>query len=375
MARARRMRGYVFQRRRQGAGGGGTGDIWYIRIRLADGREIKRAIGPSQAAAEEALAAALTAAAREQYLGVKAIASVTFAQLRKLADASLRSTQSPVTRTRARFRYELIAEWFGTQTVDTVTVGDVERFVTALKEEREVAGSTVNRYLAALSRLYRFALSEGYARTNPVKGVQRQRENSREVRLLTALEFEQLQHAALPALRPIIAIAFDGGLRRGEIAALQWTDVVGQGAARELIVRRSKSGKSRRVPCLPRVCAVLDALSAARGPRPMQGPDPLFPHYHGDGVERISWDFRKAVKRAQLLGVCFHDLRHNFAVGLVEAGVPITHVNKLLGHAPGSITTTMRYVDHYRESAGKVAMQKLSVWRGQAPPSRPALEG
>ncbi|MFZ2804715.1 MAG: tyrosine-type recombinase/integrase, partial [Patescibacteria group bacterium] len=52
----------------------------------------------------------------------------------------------------------------------------------------------------------------------------------------------------------------------------------------------------------------------------------------------------------------WHTLRHTFAADLVAAGVPLTSVQKLLGHA--SITTTMRYV-HLAPSALRGAIDTL----------------
>ena len=51
-------------------------------------------------------------------------------------------------------------------------------------------------------------------------------------------------------------------------------------------------------------------------------------------------------------GIHFHSLRHTGATWLVEGGVPITHVQALLGHS--ALSTTMVYAhttpSHLRES-------------------------
>jgi site-specific recombinase XerD len=51
--------------------------------------------------------------------------------------------------------------------------------------------------------------------------------------------------------------------------------------------------------------------------------------------------FQPALKRAEISGLHWHDLRHTFASRLVMKGVDIRTVQVLMGHA--SITMTMRY--------------------------------
>ena len=58
--------------------------------------------------------------------------------------------------------------------------------------------------------------------------------------------------------------------------------------------------------------------------------------------------FRKALGYAQINDFRFHDLRHTFATRLIQAGVDIYKVQRLLGHK--SPIMTQRYAHHYPES-------------------------
>ena len=58
--------------------------------------------------------------------------------------------------------------------------------------------------------------------------------------------------------------------------------------------------------------------------------------------------FRVALKKARIEDFHFHDLRHTFATRLVQAGVDIYKVQRLLGHK--SPVMTQRYAHHYPES-------------------------
>jgi len=58
--------------------------------------------------------------------------------------------------------------------------------------------------------------------------------------------------------------------------------------------------------------------------------------------------FRLALKKAEIEDFHFHDLRHTFATRLVQAGVELYKVQRLLGHK--SPLMTQRYAHHYPES-------------------------
>ncbi|MGE3978707.1 MAG: site-specific integrase [Nitrospira sp.] len=58
--------------------------------------------------------------------------------------------------------------------------------------------------------------------------------------------------------------------------------------------------------------------------------------------------FRLALKKAGIEDFHFHDLRHTFATRLVQAGVELYKVQRLLGHK--SPIMTQRYAHHYPES-------------------------
>ena len=58
--------------------------------------------------------------------------------------------------------------------------------------------------------------------------------------------------------------------------------------------------------------------------------------------------FRNAGNKAKIENFRFHDLRHTFATRLIQAGVDIYKVQRLLGHK--SPIMTQRYAHHYPES-------------------------
>ena len=72
-------------------------------------------------------------------------------------------------------------------------------------------------------------------------------------------------------------------------------------------------------------------------------------------------EFYNALRKAGIQDFRFHDLRHTFATRLVQSGVDIYSVAKLLGHK--DIKTTQRYAHHYPESLRR-SVQILDSFSG-----------
>jgi len=67
----------------------------------------------------------------------------------------------------------------------------------------------------------------------------------------------------------------------------------------------------------------------------------MFPNSTGaaqDGRSMFNRHFRPTLKKAGLPRIRFHDLRHTCASLLLQAGVPVTVVSKMLGHASAKMT-------------------------------------
>ena len=177
------------------------------------------------------------------------------------------------------------------------------------------------------------------------------------------LDAEQIA-AALEKLKghsiyPIAALAIGTGARRGEIAALRWSDLDLDGAtvriARSLEqtkdglrVKPPKTAAGRRTISLPTF-----AVDALRGHRRQTlelrlklgigalPPDaPVFGDFDGNWPNpySISDRWRDVVKSRKLPKVTFHALRHSHASALIAAGLDVVTVSRRLGHASPALT-------------------------------------
>jgi integrase len=248
-----------------------------------------------------------------------------------------------------------------------LTSWDAEKFKTEMSKSRRPA--TVNRLLGNAKHMLAMAVKWGELTANPFKEVRllpvpkmRERilDQDEEVKLL-----EACGRVRAPYLLPIVLLALNTGMRKGEILALQWTQV--DLANRLIHVEQGKTEDSdRRIPMNETVFALMFGLHRNRGG------DLIFPSPRKSGEKFVDLKtaFRNAVRLSKIRHLRFHDLRHTFATRLVRAGVDLITVQQLLGHA--KITTTARYVHSLADDKmAAVARLDRSSFKVSSAPKRP----
>jgi integrase len=240
------------------------------------------------------------------------------------------------------------------------------------KEVTGVAPATVNRQLDTLRACLRKAVQWGVLETHPLKDLKRVKSDDDErVRFLTEAEEKRLRAAlmtreanlrtqrdsfnewrtergykALPArsahyvdhIRPIVLLAINTGLRRGEIFSLKWSDIDIDGAMLNVRAAAAKSGDARRVPLNTEALTTLQSWQKqTRG----AGDALVFPGRSGARLDNITKGWVTVRKLAKLSDFRYHDLRHTFASKLVQKGIDLNTVRALMGHA--DLKMTLRY--------------------------------
>jgi len=115
------------------------------------------------------------------------------------------------------------------------------------------------------------------------------------------------------------------GPRRGELLNVEWSDVDMQ--RREFTLRHTKNGENRTVPMPPEVYRVFTELWQERRLDTQR----VF-LYKGMPVRDVKTAFDKACKRAGVMNLRLHDLRHTASTNLRRAGVDATTAMKIVGH-------------------------------------------
>ena len=255
-----------------------------------------------------------------------------------------------------------------------VTREDVDRFVDD-QLERELAATTVNRRLAALREFFEYLAEESQEEEwpNPVNwkrhkvkpGQPLPRDVSEsEIKRL----FAQIVH---PRDQAMFRLMLDVGLRVQEVAKLRTSDlmVTSDSSLGRLRVRNegAKGSKERFVWLASETLGVVQAWLAQR---PQVVDEALFITRRNKGFsvrgiqERLAYYCHSASVK-----VSPHQLRHTFGRRMAEAGMPVTSLAALMGHA--QVTTTQIYI----AGAGvevqadyQAAIERLQAARLEAPP-------
>ena len=137
-------------------------------------------------------------------------------------------------------------------------------------------------------------------------------------------------------LKPIVLLALNTGLRRGDIFSLRWSHVDFKLAHIHKIIDKTR----RKIDYPQTIPLSEEAISILRNWHEQStGSDLVFPSpitkKRLDNIKK-SWD--ALLVDAQLNDFRFHDLRHTFATRLVMAGIPLNTVRELMCHADMRMT-------------------------------------
>jgi integrase/recombinase XerD len=240
---------------------------------------------------------------------------------------------------------------------------EVRRYQVYLVQEKKASWSSFNQAVCALRFLYRTTLACDW----PVIQIPYAK---RPKKLPVVLGPEEVQRL-LPCVQPlkprlVLTTIYAAGLRVDEATHLEVTDI---DSVRMLLrVARGKGSKERLVLLSPRLLEEL--RSYWRVVRPTRW---LFPGAKPDQPLRSATVQKACVQAAKEAGltkhVTPHALRHSYATGLLERGVDLLTIQRLLGHR--SFSTTLIYLHVRRPHLESIPSPLDWLPVAQCPPPEP----
>jgi integrase/recombinase XerD len=220
---------------------------------------------------------------------------------------------------------------------DRLDAEQIQAYLLHLIQERKLAYASVNQAACAFRFLFGHVLQQRKIWFDiPMAKVPK--------RLPVVLSRDQIRRlfAACADLRTrtVLMTTYAAGLRVSEVCALQVGDIESAPDRMCLKVRQGKGGQDRYTLLSPKLLETLRLYWQTRRPRLW-----LFPNKTGDapmGDTTAQRMYHAACDAAGLSAAGIHTLRHSFATHLLEAGVDLHTIQRLLGH--GHISTTMRYL-------------------------------
>ena len=168
--------------------------------------------------------------------------------------------------------------------------------------------------------------------SNPVEQIKLPKNNPPRERRLRVGEYDLLKIKAMKTrvwyLWPIIEMAIETGMRRGEILSLEWINIDFERARALLLM--TKNGRSRWVPLSKKAILILNQVPRTSGL--------VFPL--SEVAVRQAWE--RLRKRSGLVDLNFHDLRHEAISRMFEKGLNVPEVASISGHRTAS--QLFRYV-------------------------------
>jgi integrase/recombinase XerD len=284
------------------------------------------------------------------------------------SSSSTHTTPRPISPLRQRFIEHLTLQQKAARTVQAYTscVADLSQFhgrsparlgqpeirswLLHLITERKLAASSVNVAINALRAFYGGMLGQDLEPM--LVGIKRPCRPVQPPRVFSAEEVEQLLSVGTegdPLARVFLMTVFGGGLRLSEATHVEVRDI--DSARMQLRVSHPKGGRQRVTLLSPVLLPELRSWYKVH--RPVRW---LFSQGHDqDPISKGTAQniFYRALRRSGLkkkLGI--HSLRHSFATLMLESGVEITVVQKLLGHA--QLSTTAGYLHVSQERLGEI---------------------
>ena len=254
---------------------------------------------------------------------------------------------------------ELVAGLGAAMGLDALTNGDVATYVAkrrgavVQKRKARLSNASVNRELTLLRAVLNMARDRwGFEVAAIDWKAQWLREPAIREVYLTPEQAQRVIAAAAPHLRPAIELSLLTGLRLSNVFGLDWIQVdLGAREIRTFVKSHDPGGKPLDIPLSTPALVLLANLAA-----PDKRKGPVF-KYKGRAMHRPDTGWKRALTRAGLpTTIRWHDLRHTAGSWMVQAGVPLDLVQKILGHA--NIQTTQRYA-HRKPDARHQAVETL----------------
>lgn len=253
--------------------------------------------------------------------------------------------------------FKYLENHFGNIQLSEIKRNDLEEYFN--KRNKETSIFAARRDLINVSAAFNFAVNSGYLLTNPCKGIKRYKLPERQPLFYTKEDFNKLLEAIESEdLKDLVQFAVNTGLRQMELITLEWSQINFNDNFLILDNNNGHITKSKRIRTIPLNLVCSDIIKKRYEKTDFRTQNIFTLDRNPISQDWLSKKFKKYVIKAKVNSkLNFHSLRHTNASWLVQSGVNIYVVSKLLGHA--DIKTTEIYA-HLRTEDLRNAVNQLN---------------
>lgn len=239
-------------------------------------------------------------------------------------------------------RLRLFFEHVRKDTID-VQANDIRLFLVAYQAQTKISDRTLEKFRQILNGFFKWCLNEEYITKNPCNNIKEIKYEVVPRRALTRFQLERLRRACKSKRDlAIIDVLYSTGCRVRELVNMSFDDydgetikIVGKGKKHNIVYLNTNAQISLR-----------EYLATRTDSNPYLFVSDRKPH------DQLS--VRGVQRRVEILGESIniklspHILRHTSATLALQNGMPITQVQKMLGHS--SVNTTQIYAETSQEA-------------------------
>jgi site-specific recombinase XerD len=220
---------------------------------------------------------------------------------------------------------------------ELVETDDINRFLHHCIIERKLSEGSINAMHCAIKFFFTVTLKRPWDKVS----VPRMKKRSKLPTVLSPNEVMAILDSTDDLFyKTILTTIYGAGLRISEAANLRVRDIDSENM--QIIVRASKGKKDRHCILSDRNLKMLREYYKTYRPKDLLFPSPVFPD-QPVSIKTVGRIFGISRQKAKInKPATVHSLRHSFATHLLDSGVDIYHIQRLLGHT--SITTTTVYL-------------------------------
>ena len=229
-----------------------------------------------------------------------------------------------------------------------------DRYLENHQGAKSLSETTLNRDCEAIRHVLFWSVDEGFLPANPIARMRMPRARGRRRPVLPVADEVKLLAACSDHLRPIVTVALDSGLRRGELLNQRWEDLDFERKVISVSHSKTAEGEHRLVPMTQRVTEMLTVERKLSG---------MVFTFDGEPIGSIKTGWKGALRRSGIQRMRFHDLRHTFNSRLADLGV-IADVRKaLMGHSSGDDVNSL--YTHVEIGSLREAIRRLDAWHAE----------